>query len=83
MRPVICALLSVVTSTCSAFAAAKVTVVLQFEDRHSEPSINEMKREGVLGCNGMLGRDGCSGVHDIVPFDRSAMTATGPPPSGP
>ena len=45
MRPVICALLSVVTSTCSAFAAAKVTVVLQFEERHSEPSINEMKRE--------------------------------------
>ena len=45
MRPVICALLSVVTSACSAFAAAKVTVVLQFEARHSEPSINEMKRE--------------------------------------
>jgi len=45
MRPVICALLSVVTSACSAFAAAKVTVVLQFEARHSETSINEMKRE--------------------------------------
>src|ERR1700688_3260988 len=45
MRPVFCALLSVVTSACSAFAAAKVTVVLQFEARHSEPSINEMKRE--------------------------------------
>jgi hypothetical protein len=45
MRPVICALLSVATLACSAFAAAKVTVVLQFEARHSEPSINEMKRE--------------------------------------
>lgn len=45
MRPVICALLSVVTLSSSAFAAAKVTVVLQFEARHSEPSINEMKRE--------------------------------------
>jgi hypothetical protein len=45
MRPVICALLSVLTSTCYAFAAAKVTVILQFEARHSEPSINEMKRE--------------------------------------
>jgi hypothetical protein len=45
MRPVLCALLSVVTSACSAFAAAKVTVVLQFDARHSEPSINEMKRE--------------------------------------
>ncbi|HUJ21406.1 MAG TPA: hypothetical protein VLX58_07800 [Bryobacteraceae bacterium] len=45
MRPVFCALLALVTSTSSALATAKVTIILQFDARHSEPSINEMKKE--------------------------------------
>ena len=45
MRPVICALFAVIASTCTAFAAGPVTLILQFEAQHSEPSVNEMKRE--------------------------------------
>jgi hypothetical protein len=45
MRPVICALLTLVASTCTAFATANVTIVLQFEARHSDSSVREMKRE--------------------------------------
>ena len=45
MRPVICALFAVLASACAAFAAGPVTVILQFEAQHSEPSVNEMKRE--------------------------------------
>ena len=45
MRPVICALLALAASTSTASAAGKVTLILQFEGRHSELSINEMKLE--------------------------------------
>jgi len=45
MRPVICALFAVIASACTAFATARVTLVLQFEAQHSESSVNEMKRE--------------------------------------
>jgi hypothetical protein len=45
MRPVICALLAIIASACTAFATASVTLILQFDARHSEPSVNEMKRE--------------------------------------
>ena len=45
MRPVICALFAVIASACTAFAAARVTLILQFEAQHSESSVNEMKRE--------------------------------------
>lgn len=45
MRPVICALLVLLTSACSAFATTRVTIVLQFDGRHSERSIGEMERE--------------------------------------
>lgn len=45
MRPVICALFAVLASACAAFAAGPVTLILQFEAQHSEPSVNEMKRE--------------------------------------
>jgi hypothetical protein len=36
---------AVIASTCTAFAAGPVTLILQFEAQHSEPSVNEMKRE--------------------------------------
>lgn len=45
MRPVFCALLALVALTSTAFATARVTLVLQFDARHSESSINEMKHE--------------------------------------
>jgi len=45
MRPVICALFAVIASAWTAFATARVTLVLQFEAHHSESSVNEMKRE--------------------------------------
>jgi hypothetical protein len=45
MRPVICALFGVIASGCTAFAAGPVTLILQFDAQHSEPSVNEMKRE--------------------------------------
>jgi len=45
MRPVICALLAVVASACSAFATARVTLILQFDAAHSEQSVSEMKTE--------------------------------------
>jgi hypothetical protein len=45
MRPVICALFAVLASGCAASAAGPVTLILQFEAQHSEPSVNEMKRE--------------------------------------
>src|SRR6266849_9626808 len=45
MRPVISALFAIIASACTAFATARVTIVLQFEARHSESSISEMKRE--------------------------------------
>ena len=45
MRPVICALFAVIASACITFAAGPVTLILQFDAQHSEPSVNEMKRE--------------------------------------
>ena len=45
MRPVICALFAVIASACTTFAAGPVTLILQFDAQHSEPSVNEMKRE--------------------------------------
>jgi hypothetical protein len=45
MRPVICALLTLVVSACTAFAAGSVTLILQFDADHSERSITEMKSE--------------------------------------
>ena len=45
MRPVICALFALAASTCTAFATARVTLVLQFDARHSESSVSEMKQE--------------------------------------
>ena len=45
MRPVICALLAMIASACTALATARVTIILQFDSRHSESSVNEMKRE--------------------------------------
>jgi|SRR5579863_2531519 len=45
MRPVLCALMAIVASACTAFATARVTLILQFEAQHSESSVNEMKRE--------------------------------------
>lgn len=45
MRSAIYALLVLLTSACCAFATAHVTIVLQFDARHSEQSIGEMKRE--------------------------------------
>lgn len=45
MRPVICALFAIIASACTAFATARVTLIVQFEAQHSEPSVNEMKRE--------------------------------------
>jgi hypothetical protein len=45
MRPVICALLALVASTSTASAAGPVTLILQFDGRHSELSVSEMKRE--------------------------------------
>jgi hypothetical protein len=45
MRPVICALFVVIASACPTFAAGPVTLILQFDAQHSEPSVNEMKRE--------------------------------------
>ena len=45
MRPVICALFAVVASACSAFATARVTLILQFDAAHSEQSVSEMKTE--------------------------------------
>jgi hypothetical protein len=45
MRPVICALFAVIASACTAFATARVTIILQFDASYSESSVNEMKRE--------------------------------------
>ena len=45
MRPVICALFGLTVYTCAALAAGPVTLILQFDGRHSEQSIAEMKRE--------------------------------------
>ena len=45
MRPVICALFAFIASACTTFAAGPVTLILQFDAQHSEPSVNEMKRE--------------------------------------
>ena len=45
MRPVICALFSLIASACTAFATARVTLILQFDTQHSESSVVEMKRE--------------------------------------
>jgi hypothetical protein len=45
MRPVICALLLTAASTSAALATAEVTVILKFDHRYSEPTLNEMKRE--------------------------------------
>lgn len=45
MRPVICALAALVASACTAFATARVTIILQFDSQHSERSVGEMKHE--------------------------------------
>jgi hypothetical protein len=45
MRPVICALFALVASACTAFATARVTIILQFDAHHSESSVIEMERE--------------------------------------
>jgi len=45
MRPVFCALLLIVASTCTAFATSEVTIILRFDHRHSDSAVNEMKRE--------------------------------------
>jgi hypothetical protein len=45
MRPVICALFALVASACTAFATARVAIILQFDAHHSESSVSEMKRE--------------------------------------
>jgi len=45
MRPVLCALLLIAASTSAAFATAEVTIILRFDQRHSDPAVNEMKRE--------------------------------------
>lgn len=44
MRPVLCALFSIAVST-SAAPAGKVTILFQFDQRHSNLAVNEMKRE--------------------------------------
>ena len=45
MRPVICALFGLAAFTSTALAAGPVTLILQFDGRHSEQSVGEMKRE--------------------------------------
>lgn len=45
MRPVICALFGLAVSTSAALAAGPLTLILQFDGRHSEQSVGEMKRE--------------------------------------
>ncbi len=45
MRPVFCALLALAASSSAASAARQVTLILQFDGRHSELSVSEMKRE--------------------------------------
>jgi hypothetical protein len=45
MRSAIYALLTSLISACCGFAASNLTIVLQFDARHSEQSIREMKRE--------------------------------------
>jgi len=45
MRPVLCALLLMVASTSAVLATDEVTVILRFDQRHSEPAFSEMKRE--------------------------------------
>jgi hypothetical protein len=45
MRPVFCALFVLVALTSTAFATARVTLVLQFDTRHSESSVSEMQHE--------------------------------------
>ena len=45
MRPVICALLGLIAYTSAGIAAGPVTLILQFDGRHSEQSVGEMKRE--------------------------------------
>ena len=45
MRPVICALFTLIASACTVFATARVTLILQFDAAHSEQSVSEMKNE--------------------------------------
>ena len=45
MRPVICALYGLTVYTSAALAAGPLTLILQFDGRHSEQSVSEMKRE--------------------------------------
>ena len=45
MRPVFCAFFALVALTSPAFATAKVTLVLQFDARHSESSVSAMQQE--------------------------------------
>ena len=45
MRPVFCAFIALAASTCTASAAGQVTLILQFDGRHSALSVSEMKHE--------------------------------------
>jgi hypothetical protein len=45
MRSAFCAFLLIVASTSAAFATAEVTIIMRFDHRHSEPAVEEMKRE--------------------------------------
>jgi len=45
MRLVCCALLLMAASTSVGFASTEVTIILRFDHGHSEPAVNEMKRE--------------------------------------
>lgn len=45
MRPVFCALPVLFACTWAASAASEVTLILQFDGRHSDQSVGEMKRE--------------------------------------
>jgi len=45
MRPVFCALFALIALSSTAFATAKVTLVLQFDARHSESSVSAMQQE--------------------------------------
>ena len=45
MRPVFCALFALVALSSTAFATARVTLVLQFDAQHSESSVSAMQQE--------------------------------------
>lgn len=69
MRPVFCALLALVASTSAASAAGQVTLILQFDGRHSELSVNEMKRELQSLMRGSGTELNWRNSGDIAPFE--------------